>query len=177
MIKTILILLMLLIPFNVSAQAKKNLNEKEKVINFITETAKKERVDVNFCLSIARVESNFDSQAHNDNTFNFTKNSKNIDIKYGSQERYVSRGVMQVTIATGKFFNKNIKTTRDLYDMKKNVIAGVRYIKYIFNKYPKYTYVQVAQIYNLGETAYFNGKRNTDYENKFMRHFMKYSNN
>ena len=173
--KIILILLMLLIPINVLAKPN-SLSEREKVITFITETAKFEKVDVNFCLSIARIESNFDTHAHNDNTFNFTKNSKNIDIKYGSQERYVSRGVMQVTIATGKHFNKNIKITRDLYDMKKNVVAGVRYIKYIFKKYPSFTYVQVAQIYNLGETAYFNGKRNTDYENKFMKYFMKYSN-
>lgn len=176
--KLITIILIMILGFPILSFSKEEyINKQQKnVIKLITEIATKEGVNVNVCKSISRIESNFNPDAFNDNTFNFTKNNKNNNIKYGSQEKYVSRGVMQLTFATAKSFNKNIKNIKDLYDARKNIVAGARFIKYLFKKYPTATFAEISQIYNLGETSYNKGYRNTKYENEFLKYYMLYSN-
>lgn len=167
--KILIILTVLILTIALFPKVGASITEEERIMYLIESTAQQEGVDVSFCKSIARIESNFLNKAFNDNTYHFVK-QKNI-----SHERYVSRGIMQLTIATAKYFNKDIKTRQDLYDSNKNIVAGVRYIKYLFKKYPKYSYGQIAQLYNLGETSYLKGKRNSNYEKKFVKWYEFYS--
>lgn len=74
---------------------------------------------------------------------------------------------MQLTFDTGQKFNKKIQEKTDLFHAEKNIIAGIRFIKYLFKKYPEASHEEIAQIYNLGETKYLQGIRNQSYVNKF----------
>lgn len=117
--------------------------------------------DEQFCDAIAKIESNWglDPKAYNNPKGPASKN-----------EVYISRGVMQLTIETGRSFNKKqIKTVEDLYRDEANIIAGVRFIKYLFKTYPSATLVEIAQMYNLGETKYSKGIRNSEYTSRFLK--------
>jgi soluble lytic murein transglycosylase-like protein len=113
------------------------------------------KVDVDFCDAIAQIESVYKTKA-----FNNPKKPLNKEI-------WISRGVMQLTFDTGQKFNKKIRKKTDLFHAEKNIIAGIRFIKYLFNKYPEASYEEIAQIYNLGETKFLQGMRSQAYVNKF----------
>jgi soluble lytic murein transglycosylase-like protein len=112
-------------------------------------------VDADFCDAIAQIESVYKTKAFN--------NPK----KPSTKETWISRGVMQLTFDTGRKFNKKIRKKSDLYHAENNIIAGIRFIKYLFHKYPDVSYEDIAQIYNLGETKFSSGMRNQAYANKF----------
>lgn len=112
-------------------------------------------VDTDFCDAIAQIESVYRTKAYN--------NPK----KPLHKETWISRGVMQLTFETGQKFNKKILKKTDLFHPEANIIAGIRYIKYLFKKYPTASNEEIAQIYNLGETKFVQGVRNQAYANKF----------
>ena len=164
--KKILIFLSLCILFSSSVFAagkltpeQKEQKENRRIVRYY---AKMLKVDIDFCDSIAFIESKYKTGAYNN-----PKGEESED------EDYISRGVMQLTFATGSSFNKKIKSIEDLYIAEQNIIAGVRFIKYLFKHYPDATYTEIAQLYNLGETKYEKGIRNSDYEEKFMRAYNK----
>jgi soluble lytic murein transglycosylase-like protein len=74
---------------------------------------------------------------------------------------------MQLTFDTGKKFNRKIQKKDDLYHAENNIIAGIRYIKYLIRKYPLSTLEDITQLYNLGETKFLQGTRNPSYAKKF----------
>jgi soluble lytic murein transglycosylase-like protein len=74
---------------------------------------------------------------------------------------------MQLTFETGKKFNRKIQKKDDLYHAENNIIAGIRYIKYLIKKYPLSTVEDITQLYNLGETKFLQGARNPSYTEKF----------
>jgi len=153
-----------LLLFMVTAVIAGDLN-KEQTRNrkMVRHYAKVMKVDTDFCDAIARVESDYLSGAYNDNTPK-TRKVRNA-------EDWISRGVMQTTLATGRTFNKEIIGSNDLYVPEKNIVAGVKYIRYLFKNYPDATFVEIAQLYNLGETRYNKGSRNQEYVNRFLRAF------
>lgn len=119
------------------------------------------KVDKDFCLAIAEIESHFKTGAYN--------NPK----KGEEDELYISRGVMQLTIATGMQFNRKIQKTEDLYIAEQNIISGVKFIRYLFREYPNASIDEIAQMYNLGESKYRRGSRNADYVYKFRKAYRK----
>ncbi len=165
--KKILIFLSLCILFSSSVFAagkltpeQKEQKENRRIVRYY---AKALKVDVDFCDSIAFVESKYKTGAYN--------NPKGPE---SDDEDYISRGVMQLTFFTAHAFNKkNINSIEDMYVAEQNIIAGVRFIKYLFKYYPDATYVEIAQLYNLGETKYNKGIRNSDYVDKFLRAYNK----
>jgi len=81
---------------------------------------------------------------------------------------------MQITEITGKAYNKKSRKLEDLYDPEKNVVAGVRYIQYLFKTHPAMTYEDISQLYNIGETGYFKrGIRAPEYKDKFIKEYYK----
>ena len=74
---------------------------------------------------------------------------------------------MKLTFDTGKKFNSKIRRKDDLYNAENNIIAGIRYIKYLMQKYPLYTLEDITQLYNLGESKFMRGMRNSSYTEKF----------
>jgi soluble lytic murein transglycosylase-like protein len=129
--------------------------EQEKNRKLVRYYAGVMEVDADFCDAIAQIES-----AYKTNAFNNPKKPLN-------KETWISRGVMQLTFETGQKFNKKIQEKTDLFHAEKNIIAGIRFIKYLFKKYPEASHEEIAQIYNLGETKYLQGIRNQSYVNKF----------
>jgi soluble lytic murein transglycosylase-like protein len=130
-------------------------NEQERNRAKLRNYAVKYKVDADFCDAIAQIESFYRTNAFN--------NPK----KPMRKECWISRGIMQLTIGTAKKFNKNIRSQEDLYNPDRNIIAGIQFIKYLFDKYPKLSFEEIAQIYNLGETKYHEGLRNRAYVKKF----------
>ena len=129
--------------------------EQEKNRKLVRYYANILHVDADFCDAIAQIESVYRTQA-----FNNPKKPLNKEI-------WISRGVMQLTFDTGQKFNKKIQNKDDLFRADDNIIAGIRFIKYLFDKYPDASYEEIAQIYNLGETKFSLGMRNEAYANKF----------
>ena len=113
------------------------------------------KVDADLCDAIAQIESSYKSKAFN--------NPK----KPLKKEVWISRGVLQLTFDTGKKFNSKIQKKNDLYHAENNIIAGIRYIKYLIKKYPHATLEDITQLYNLGETKFLQGTRNPSYTEKF----------
>ena len=113
-------------------------------------------VDADLCDAIAQIESAYKSKAFN--------NPK----KPLQNEVWISRGVMQLTFDTGKKFNRKIQRKNDLYQAENNIIAGIRYIKYLITKYPHSTLEDITQLYNLGEKKFMQGARNPSYASKFL---------
>jgi soluble lytic murein transglycosylase-like protein len=130
---------------------KEQVRNRVKVRNY----AAKYKVDADFCDAIAKIESDYQTNAFNNPKKPMTK------------EGWISRGVMQLTIATAKKFNKKILSRDDLYNPDRNIIAGIQFIKYLFEKYRDLSYQEIAQIYNLGEKKYHEGMRNEAYVKKF----------
>src|SRR5208337_4530940 len=108
---------------------KEQERNRVKVRNY----AVKYKVDADFCDAIARIES-----AYQTNAFNNPK-------KPITKECWISRGVMQLTMATAKKFNKKIISRDDLYNPDRNIIAGIQFIKYLFEKYRDLSYQEIAQ--------------------------------
>jgi soluble lytic murein transglycosylase-like protein len=131
----------------------KEQQRNKKIVRYYAELLK---VDPDLCDAIAQIESAYRSKA-----FNNPKKPLN-------DETWISRGVMQLTFDTGKIFNKKIQKKDDLYHAKANILAGVRYIKYLIKKYPLSTLEEITQLYNLGETKFLQGKRNQSYADKFL---------
>jgi soluble lytic murein transglycosylase-like protein len=130
----------------------KEQQRNKKMVRYYAELLE---VDADLCDAIAQVESVYKSKAFN----NPKKPLKN--------EVWISRGVMQLTFDTGKKFNRKIQRKDDLYHAENNIIAGIRYIKYLIRKYPLSTLEDITQIYNLGETKFLQGTRNPSYAKKF----------
>jgi len=148
------ILLMVMLSSTAFAQQKLN-KEQQRNKKMVRHYAELLKVDVDLCDAIAQVESGYKSKA-----FNNPKKPLNNEV-------WISRGVMQLTFDTGKKFNRKIKKKDDLYNAEKNIIAGIRYIKYLINKYPLNTLEDITQLYNLGETKFLQGTRNPSYAEKF----------
>jgi len=148
------ILLMFMLSSTAIAQQilNKEQQRNKKMVRYYAELL---NVDADLCDAIAQVESGYKSKAFN----NPKKPLKN--------EVWISRGVMQLTFDTGKKFNRKIQKKDDLYHAEKNIIAGIRFIKYLISKYPHYTLEDITQIYNLGETKFLQGMRNPSYAEKF----------
>ena len=152
----VLAYILLIVMLSSAAFADQKLNKEQlrnkKMVRHYAELLK---VDVDLCDAIAQVESGYKSKA-----FNNPKKPLNNEV-------WISRGVMQLTFDTGKKFNMKIKKKDDLYNAEKNIIAGIRYIKYLIDKYPLYTLEDITQLYNLGETKFLQGTRNPLYAEKF----------
>jgi len=146
-----LLMLLSITGFANETLTKEQVRNRLKVRNY----AIKYKVNADFCDAIAKIES-----AYRTNAFNNPK-------KPMSKECWISRGVMQLTIATAKKFNKKILSREDLYKPNINIIAGIQFIKYLFDKYPDLSYDEIAQIYNLGEKKYHEGLRNQAYVRRF----------
>jgi soluble lytic murein transglycosylase-like protein len=153
--KTLAYILLIFMLSN-TAIAQQKLN-KEQQINkkMVRYYAEKLKVDADLCDAIAQVESGYKSNAFN--------NPK----KPLTNEVWISRGVMQLTFDTGRKFNTKIQKKDDLYHAENNIIAGIRYIKYLIEKYPLSTLEDITQLYNLGETKFLKGFRNPSYTEKF----------
>jgi soluble lytic murein transglycosylase-like protein len=139
-----------------TAIAQQKLNKEQqrnkKMVRYYAQILK---VDADLCDAIAQIESSYKSKAFN--------NPK----KPLQNEVWISRGVMQLTFDTGQKFNRKIQKKDDLYQAEQNIIAGIRYIKYLMNKYPLATLGDITQLYNLGETKFLQGTRNPSYAEKF----------
>lgn len=156
-IKYILIMLLVLLPVTVSSEnLVKEIKyiDKVTVVKIIKEIAKKEKVDKTICLTIAKIESDFRP--------------------WVSNPKDPSYGLYELAFGTAKAFNKDIKSVDDMYDVRKNATAGIRFIKHLLKTYPKATIYEIAQMYNLGETKYNKGVRNIDYKNRFTKFYKKF---
>ncbi len=163
----ILTIFILCIPINVKAQPKLIKAEKiskEEIFKLIYKTSKEENVPVEIALTFVKIESDFKQGAFNGNE----------DCSNNSCNDCQSHGLFQLTFNTAKRFNKNIKTTKDVYITKNNVRAGIKFIKYLLVTYPKLSIGEIAQIYNLGETKYNVGIRNDLYKEKFLSWYRLY---
>lgn len=159
--KSFLLFLSLLALFSSNVYAERMTVEQKENRRMVRYYANALKVDVDFCDSIAYIESVYKSAAYN-----------NPKGKQSEDEEYISRGVMQLTYYTAHAYNKKgVNSVRDMYVSEQNIIAGVRFIKYLFRNYPDATYVEIAQLYNLGETKYNKGIRNQGYVNRFMKAF------
>lgn len=146
----------LMVMLSSTAIAQQELNkEQQRNKKIVRYYARLLNVDADFCDAIARIESGYKSKAFN--------NPK----KPLTDEVWISRGVMQLTFDTGKKFNSKIRRKDDLYNAENNIIAGIRYIKYLMQKYPLYTLEDITQLYNLGESKFMRGMRNSSYTEKF----------
>jgi len=152
----ILAYIFLMVMLSSAAIAQQKLNKEQqrnkKMVRYYAELLK---VDADLCDAIAQIESNYKSKAFN--------NPKKPLVS----EVWISRGVMQLTFDTGKKFNRKIQKKGELYHAENNIIAGIRYIKYLITKYPHATLEDITQLYNLGETKFLQGTRNPSYAEKF----------
>ncbi|HUI44465.1 MAG TPA: transglycosylase SLT domain-containing protein [Nitrospirota bacterium] len=145
-----IIFLVILCP---NAIANKNFN-----INLIMKYSQMYDIDPSIPLTIATLESGFRTNA-------FNKNVKKIHMKKISRE---SHGVMQLTLITGKFFNPEIKTKKDLYDPEKNIKASILFIKYLLDKHKNASLEDIASMYNSGEKEFFRKNISTKYRREFL---------
>lgn len=105
----------------------------------------------NVALGIGNQESSFRADVYN----------PEITAKRGNQPDSI--GVMGIQLATGQAMLGNI-SEEDLYNPIINIRAGIKYLKYLENKwFSKYGIDGVIQMYNLGETRFLNGARATSY--------------
>jgi soluble lytic murein transglycosylase-like protein len=141
--------------FSTAIAQQKLTKEQQRNKKMVRHYAELLKVDADLCDAIAQVESSYKSKAYN--------NPK----KPLNNEVWISRGVMQLTFDTGKKFNRKIKKKEDLFKAENNIIAGIRYIKYLIEKYPLSTVEDITQLYNLGETKFLQGTRNPSYTEKF----------
>lgn len=72
-------------------------------------------------------------------------------------------GLFQLLIDTAAVYDSTITTAEDLYNPQKNANAGVAHLKYLLETYPKLKYVEIVQMYNLGEPKFMRGVRNPVY--------------
>jgi len=152
----ILAYIFLMVMLSSTAIAQQKLNkEQQRIKKMVRYHAELLKIDADLCDAIAQIESSYNSKAFN--------NPKKPQVN----EVWISRGVMQLTFDTGKKFNGKIQKKDDLYHAENNVIAGIRYIKYLIKKYPLATLEDITQLYNLGETKFLQGKRNPSYAEKF----------
>ena len=149
------IFLMVTLSSSTAIAQQKLTKEQERNKKMVRYYAALMNVDADLCDAIAQIESSYRSKA-----FNNPKKPLNNEV-------WISRGIMQLTFDTGKKFNRKIKKKDDLYNAEKNIIAGIRYIKYLIDKYPLYTLEDITQLYNLGETKFLQGTRNPLYAEKF----------
>ncbi len=149
------IFLMFILSSSTAIAEQKLTKEQQRNKKMVRYYAEKLKVDADLCDAIAQIESSYRSKA-------FNNPKKPLD-----NEVWISRGVMQLTFETGKKFNSKIQKKDDLYQAENNIIAGIRYIKYLIRKYPFLTIEDITQLYNLGETKFLQGTRNPSYSEKF----------
>jgi len=149
------IFLMVTLSSSTAIAQQKLTKEQERNKKMVRYYAALMNVDADLCDAIAQIESSYRSKA-----FNNPKKPLNNEV-------WISRGIMQLTFDTGKKFNRKIQQKDDLYQAENNIIAGIRYIKYLIRKYPFSTLEDITQLYNLGETKFMQGKRNPSYAEKF----------
>jgi soluble lytic murein transglycosylase-like protein len=150
------ILLFFLCP-NVSASTNDN-------IKLIMKYSKMYDIDSSIPLTIATIESGFRTKA-------FNKNAKK---KYMKKINRESHGVMQLTLPTGRFFNPEIKTKKDLYDPDKNIKASIIFIKYLLDKHKNASLEDIASMYNSGEKEFHRNNISTAYRREFMAYHSIY---
>jgi len=136
---------------NVSAEPNFN-------VNLIIKYSKMYDIDPSITLTIATIESGFRTNA-------FNKNAKKKHKKKISRE---SHGVMQLTLTTGRFFNPEIKTKKDLYDPDKNIKASINFIKYLLNKHKNASLEDIASMYNSGEKEFYRNNISDTYRREFI---------
>lgn len=114
--------------------------------------------------AFARVESNFNPQARN-----FEKSPEDYDD---------SIGLMQITPAVAhdyglitNYRNPAQSEIEKMFDIDNNLNVACRHLKYLH----KYSFTQMVQSYNVGETGYKNGRRNRDYLNKIKGWYDEYN--
>ena len=127
-------------------------------INLIMKYSKMYDIDPSIPLTIATIESGFRTKA-------FNKNVKKTHKKKISRE---SHGVMQLTLLTGRFFNPEIKTKKDLYDPEKNIKASIIFIKYLLAKHKNASLQDIASMYNSGEKEFYRKNISTTYRREFI---------
>jgi soluble lytic murein transglycosylase-like protein len=105
-------------------------------------------------IAIAMQESNLNPLAVN----------KEINTSKAGGDQPDSIGLMQVQFRTAKAFVPSITSEQELYHPPINILAGVRYLKYLeVNWLDKLGLDAVIQMYNLGEPRYLQGSRATTY--------------
>lgn len=83
-------------------------------------------------------------------------------------------GLMQLMPATAAMYGVN-----DIYNPKQNIVAGIKHLKYLLNRYP-YKLKHAIAAYNAGETAVnkYNGippyKETQGYVKKVLKHYRRY---
>lgn len=115
----------------------------------ITKASKRYNVDIHLIKAVIKAESNFD---------------KNAVSKVGA------RGLMQLMPATAKLMG-----VKNIHDVRDNVDGGVKYLKYLLNKFDNNTQMAVAA-YNAGETVVRRYKGVPPYKEtqKFVKRVFKY---
>lgn len=134
----------------------------QKNVQIIQMTAKQVGVELAICLAIARTENDkFDASAVNEN-----KSGR------GADDIRVSIGLYQITPATGRAFGVQ---KAELRIPRRNAEGGIKYIKYLLDKYPRATLSAIAEMYNLGETRFAAGATAHAYAKRFMKYYRLYS--
>jgi hypothetical protein len=141
-----------------------NILERDKNVSLIMKYSAMYGIDSAIPMAIGKIESDYTSNAYNKNV-----KSKHHKSKLDRE----SRGVMQLTFSTAKYFNPEIKTLDDLYNPEMNVKASILYLKYLLKRYKHYPVEEIAALYNSGETQYFNhnGNISKEYRIKFMKFY------
>lgn len=114
--------------------------------------------------AFAKVESNFNPKARN-----FEKSPEDYDD---------SIGLMQITPALAfdyglitNYRNPTQYEISKMFDLNNNLDVACRHLKYLH----KYSFSQMVQSYNVGETGYKNGRRNRDYLYKVKEYYESYN--
>jgi len=140
-------IMMLFLCFAPFVHAETILDDEQQFnVQLIEKWARYYHQDVNFCKAIGWVESKYYSMAY----YNAKSEWNN--------EYWISRGVMQVQFDTAKKYYPRIRKPEDVY-AEWGIIAGIKYIRYLFKTYPLMTKAQIAQIYNAGEEQFFDPEK------------------
>lgn len=140
-------IMMLFLSFAPFVHAETILDDEQQFnVQLIEKWARYYHQDVNFCKAIGWVESKYYSMAY----YNAKSEWNN--------EYWISRGVMQVQFDTAKKYYPRIRKPEDVY-AEWGIIAGIKYIRYLFKTYPLMTKAQIAQIYNAGEEQFFDPEK------------------
>lgn len=126
--------------------------------------AKQWGLETSLVKAFAKVESNFNPKARN-----FEKSPEDYDD---------SIGLMQITTALAfdcglikNYLNPSALEIEWMFDINNNLSVACEYLNYL----SKYSFEQMVQSYNVGETGYKKGYRNSDYLKKVKKYYEIYS--
>jgi hypothetical protein len=87
-----------------------------------------------------------------------------------------SAGLMQLKVRTAQVFVPGVENLSQLLDPETNITAGVRFLAELERKWlSEYSIAGVIQMYNLGETAFRNGERNSGYLGRVQAKIQSYN--